>query len=157
MEPFHYMTKGYDVGSYILYPRWLLNVNLPETTKLIYVLLLDRSRMSVDSGGRFLDEQGRAFVIFTISQMKEAAHRKESTIKAAYRSLQNEGMIEKQLDSIGGANRIYVKLPAGAKNQPGGGQKIDPLPVRKSTPSKNRNQDRTNNTYDYSCTEKESL
>lgn len=42
-----FLKKDSKVVGYMVYPRFLLGLELNETAKLIYVLMLDRARLSI--------------------------------------------------------------------------------------------------------------
>lgn len=42
-----YLTTGTKLPPYMIFPRFLLDSDLSETTKLLYMLLLDRARLSI--------------------------------------------------------------------------------------------------------------
>ena len=44
-----YLRRSSMLPPYMAYPRFLLTMNLSETAKLVYVLLLDRARLSMAS------------------------------------------------------------------------------------------------------------
>ena len=41
-----YITNHTVLPPYMMYPKFLLTLHISETAKLIYVLLLDRARLS---------------------------------------------------------------------------------------------------------------
>ena len=50
---------------YMAYPKFLMKVDISETAKLVYMLLLDRSRLSMKNKD-WQDDQGHVFVLYTI-------------------------------------------------------------------------------------------
>ncbi|MCD8398546.1 MAG: replication initiator protein A, partial [Lachnospiraceae bacterium] len=60
-----YLTTGANLPPYMIFPKFLLDSGLSETTKLLYMLLLDRTRLSMKNDG-WTDAQGHAFIYFTI-------------------------------------------------------------------------------------------
>ena len=46
-----FLKKDSKIVGYMVYPRFLTGLALSETAKLIYVLLLDRARLSISNGG----------------------------------------------------------------------------------------------------------
>ena len=42
----HLLRKNSPIPAYMAYPRFLLSMDISETAKLVYVLLLDRARRS---------------------------------------------------------------------------------------------------------------
>ncbi|MCD8014922.1 MAG: replication initiator protein A [Lachnospiraceae bacterium] len=75
-----YLTTGANLPPYMIFPKFLLDSGLSETTKLLYMLLLDRTRLSMKNDG-WTDAQGHAFIYFTIADMAAALHKGEVTIK----------------------------------------------------------------------------
>ena len=45
------LRKDSQIPAYMAYPRFLLTADLSETAKLVYVLLLDRARLSMKNEG----------------------------------------------------------------------------------------------------------
>lgn len=56
-----FLTPETHVQQYMIFPRFLLQMDLSETEKLTYVVLLDRARLS-QSNPKFVDEQGHSAV-----------------------------------------------------------------------------------------------
>ncbi|MCD7922647.1 MAG: replication initiator protein A [Clostridiales bacterium] len=106
-----YMTADTQLPPYMVFPRFLMDIPLPETAKLLYVLLLDRARLSLKSGG-WTDSRGRVFIYFTIHGMAEALHKSEMTAKNSLSRLEDAGLIARRRQGQGKPNRIYVKIPA---------------------------------------------
>ena len=48
---------------YLMYPRFLLELDMNDTAKMVYLLLYDRARLSMQNG--WLDEDGRVYVYYT--------------------------------------------------------------------------------------------
>ena len=44
-----YLTAESQIIPYMAFPRFLLEMDLPETAKIIYIMLLDRTRMSLSA------------------------------------------------------------------------------------------------------------
>ena len=64
-----YLRRSSMLPPYMAYPRFLLTMNISETAKLVYVLLLDRARLSMTHEG-WEDENGHVFIYSLIhSQM----------------------------------------------------------------------------------------
>ena len=55
---------GLDTGlpPYLPYPRFLLKMDISQTAKLLYALLLDRTTLSQRNGWQ--DDQGRTFIVY---------------------------------------------------------------------------------------------
>ena len=93
------------------YPKFLLEmIDLGETAKLVYIVLLDRARFSQVKGG-WADENGNVFIFYTIQDLAKAIHKSEMSVKTALSALEKCGLILRTRQGVGKANRIYVKLP----------------------------------------------
>ena len=110
-----FITTDTQRPQFMPYPTFLLEMNLSETAKLIYVLLLYRSQLSVKNG--WLDK-GRVYVVFTIESLAQASHKSQSTVKAALTALEMHGLISRQRCGLGQANRIFVKIPSASPSKP---------------------------------------
>ena len=106
-----YLKCDSYLPRYMAYPRFLLDVNISETAKLVYMLLLDRARVSMKND-TWQDEHGRVFVLYTIPNLAKDIGKGETTVKKALNRLVKQGLILKQSLGPGQPNKIYVKIPA---------------------------------------------
>ena len=153
------MTRQTKLPPYLPYPKFLLDMDMTHTAKLLYALLLDRANLSQANG--WVDEQGRIYLIFPIEKIAEALDKGCMTVKNALNELTDAGLIERQRQRFAAPNRIYVLLPDGQKtvrmtdkklslisteNCPTDGQKIVPMTDRKLSPNNlsNNNLNRNN-------------
>ena len=131
------------IPPYMAYPRFLLDVDISETAKLVYMLLLDRARMSMKNKD-WQDEMGRVFVLYTIPNLAKDIGKGETTVKKALNQLAQQGLILKQSLGLGQPNKIYVKIqaensPTGqAEKRLTGGAFFDPKAGRKVPPNNNK-------------------
>ena len=138
-----FLTCNSYIPSYMAYPRFLLDVDISETAKLVYMLLLDRARLSMKNGD-WQDEQGRVFVLYTIPNLAKDIGKGETTAKKALNQLVKQGLILKQSLGPGQPNKIYVKIqaensPTGqAEKRLTGGAFFDQKAGRKVPPSNNK-------------------
>ena len=96
---------------YMAFPRFLLDMEqLNETAKILYVLLLDRARLSQKNEG-WTDDVGRAFIFFPIRDLAETIHKSEMSIKTALAVLEKADLIFRKRQAPGLPNKIYVKIP----------------------------------------------
>lgn len=96
---------------YMAFPRFLLDMEqLNETAKILYVLLLDRARLSQKNEG-WADELGRAFIFFPIKDLAETMHKSEMSVKTALAVLEKTDLIFRKRQGPGLPNKIYVKVP----------------------------------------------
>ena len=142
------LSKETRLPPYMAYPRFLLTVDISETEKLVYILLLDRARLSLKNG--WVDEQGKAYVFYPIRELAEDCRKSEMTVKNALSDLQKHGLIRRQRQGSRTANKIYVRVPVGqTKNCPSDGQNSVPMTDRKLSPSNNKSKNKPTRTYDY--------
>ena len=131
------------IPPYMAYPKFLLKLNISETAKLVYMLLLDRARLSMKNGD-WQDEQGRVFVLYTIPNLAKDIGKGETTVKKALNQLVQQDLIWKQSQGAGRPNKIYVKTqtensPTGqAEKRLTGGAFFDPKAGRKVPPNNNK-------------------
>ncbi len=131
------------IPPYMAYPKFLLKLNISETTKLVYILLLDRARLSMKNE-TWQDEKGRVFVRYTIPDLARDIGKGETTVKKALIQLVRQGLILKQSLGPGQPNKIYVKIrtensPTGqAEKRLTGGAFFDSKAGRKVPPNNNK-------------------
>ncbi len=106
----HFLTTDTVLPTYMAYPKFLLDMtDLSETAKLVYIVLLDRARISQAKGG-WADEHGNVFIFYPIQDLAKAIHKSEMSVKTALTALEKCGLILRKRQGVGKANRIYVKL-----------------------------------------------
>lgn len=79
-------------------------------SKVLYGLLLDRMALSIKNS--WLDEDGRVFIIYTISDVMETlccAEQKANKLLGELDSTKGVGLIERKRRGLGKPNVIYVK------------------------------------------------
>ena len=108
-----FLTGNTRLPPYMVFPKFLLDMELNETTKLLYMLLLDRARLSLKNEG-WTDTSGHVFLYFTIEAMAEVLHKSQMTIKTSLTALEKQDLILRTRQGAGHPNQIYVKFPAGA-------------------------------------------
>lgn len=162
---FLYPNTG--LPPFLMYPRFLLERELSDTARLVYILLLDRARLSQNSP-QWQDETGRVFVYYTIPHLAEAAGRGQTGVKAGLRQLEEAGLIFRKRQGMGNPNRIYVGIPSDfcptipSENRPNIRSEKPQVTVGKPTPNHNKRNNKKNNHYilkglDYTYEEGESL
>ena len=127
------LKPGSNLPVYLMYPRFLLELDMNDTAKTVYLLLYDRARLSMQNG--WVDGEGRVYVYYTEEHLAEALHRTEATIRTAMNTLEHNGLILRKRQGAGRPNRIYVRIPKDAQTYD---RKFDtPQTVRKLAYSKN--------------------
>ena len=127
------------------YPKFLFDMtDLSETAKLVYIVLLDRARISQAKGG-WTDENGNVFIYYPIRDLAESVHKSEMSVKTALAALEDHALILRKRQGVGKANRIYVKLPVDrnlsarqTENCPSDGKKTVCHMERKLSGNKNK-------------------
>lgn len=109
----NFLAPDTGLPPYLVFPRFLLDMELNETTKLLYMILLDRARLSLRNEG-WTDASGHVFLYFTIEAMAKVLHKSQMTIKTSLAALENKGLILRKRQGAGHPNRIYVKFPEDA-------------------------------------------
>ena len=123
---------------YLMYPRFLLELDMNDTAKMVYLLLYDRARLSMQNG--WLDEDGRTYIYYTEAHLAETLKRTEATIRTAMNTLEHHGLIRRKRQGAGKPNRIYVRIPEDAQTYD---RKFDtPQTERKLAYSKNESKNK---------------
>ena len=112
-----FLKSDSTLPPYMAYPKFLLKLNISETAKLVYMLLLDRARVSMKND-TWQDEHGRVFVLYTIPDLARDIGKGETTVKKALNQLVQQDLIWKQSQGAGHPNKIYVQIQTG--NSPTG-------------------------------------
>ena len=100
---------------FLAYPRFLLKLDLSDTAKLVYILLLNRAQIS-RRNKIWTNGDGYVYVYYTIKAMGESIRRCEMTVKTAYSDLEKAGLIRRERQGKNRPNRIYVRLPGQTDN-----------------------------------------
>ena len=152
------MRSDTKLLPYLPYPRFLLEVNLTQTAKVLYAVLLNRTNLSRANG--WTDEAGNIFIVFPLTKIADMVGKGPSTIKNALNELETAGLIERRRCGNGMPNRIYVKQPDSQdidrlmdkklaprqpENQLSDSQKAGCLMARKLAPNKMSNSNLKNN------------
>ena len=71
-----FLTADTSLPSYMMFPRFLLDMEINETAKMLYMILLDRARLSQKNEG-WSDTNGHVFLYFTIEALAEVLHKSQ--------------------------------------------------------------------------------
>lgn len=104
-----YITANTTMPPFFRYPRFLLKMDLPQTAKLLYALLLDRSALSLKNGWQ--DSEGRTYIVYPITEIAEILDKSTMTIHSALNELDAAGLLERERRGFSAPNRLYVKVP----------------------------------------------
>ena len=101
-----FLTSHTSFSSYMVFPRFLLDMEINETAKMLYIILLDRARLSQKNDG-WSDTDGHVFIYFTIESLAEVLHKSQMTVKTALAVLEKQELIFRKGQGPGQPNRIY--------------------------------------------------
>ena len=94
---------------HLVFPRFLLDMNVRFTAKEVYAIMLD---MTLNSEAAQTDQQGRRYLEFFNKTVAELIDRTPSTVAQSLCELEAVGLVKKKLMVRNAPYRIYVKLPA---------------------------------------------
>ena len=123
-----YVGTDTEIPSYLPYPRFVLKMDMSQTAKLLYALLLDRTTLSQRNGWQ--DNEGRTFIVYPIVEIAEMLNKGCTAVKNALNELDAAGLLERKRAGFSAANRLYVKVPLPVV------QFSDPMTAGKPTPNK---------------------
>lgn len=106
-----FLTKNSEFPVYMPYPKFLLDSDINETTQILYVLLYDRARLSMQNRG-WTDAQGHVYIYYSIHNMALDIGKSETTVKNSLAQLEQKGLIVRVRQGVGRSSRIYVKFYA---------------------------------------------
>ena len=111
----HYLHQNSRIPEYMAFPKFLLErTSLNESAKIIYMILLNRARLSQKNNG-WTDERGHIFIYYPIKDIAATIHKSEMSVKSALSALERDKLIDRQHQGVGKANRIFVKIPVERK------------------------------------------
>ena len=105
-----YITASTPLPPHLVFPRFLLDMNIRFTAKEVYSILLD---MALHSEAAQTDKRGRQYLAFYNKTIAEIIDRTPSTVAQSLRELEIVGLVEKKLIALHTPYHIYIKLPAG--------------------------------------------
>ena len=86
-----FLTADTSLPSYMMFPRFLLDMEINETAKMLYMILLDRARLSQKNEG-WSDTNGHVFLYFTIEALAEVLHKSQMTVKLLWQYWKNKSL-----------------------------------------------------------------
>lgn len=105
-----YVNRQPDYPDYMIFPKFLIDLRISETSKILYMILLDRTRLS-QRNSQWQDRSGNVFVYYRIDKLAAELHKGKTAIENALSILEKQGLIRRVRQGIGKPNRIYVKIP----------------------------------------------
>ena len=131
----HFITRDTPTPGYLIFPRALLGRDFTAAELTVYMLLLDRSRLSAQNE-KWIDGEGRIFLYFPILELAGAIGRSDTAVKNALRGLEEKDLIFRERRGMGRPSRIYAKLPGAGKDaSPGEGKDASPAYGKDASPA----------------------
>lgn len=157
-----FLYRNTGLPPFLMYPRFLLETDLNDTARLVYILLLDRARLS-RTKAQWQDETGRVFVFYPIRELGRVLGKTDTTVKKALGQLEEAGLIVRRCRRQGTPTWIYLCFPEDTgkenypptrkenypptrkENYPGTRKEYFQNPVGKLPPNKNKKNNNINN------------
>ena len=89
-----YIMADTTMPLYLLIPVSCSKMEISQTAKLLYSLLLDRSTLSQKN--KWQDDKGRIYIIYPIAEIAEILDKGSTTIKGALNELDMAGLLERE-------------------------------------------------------------
>ena len=109
-----YLKPTMPLPQYLPYARFLLDADLSHTAKMLYTLLLDRATLSQKNN--WVDDQGRIYVIYPLSNLAKDLGCSISSITRSFTELENAQLVERIRSGFSKHNRILLKVPHTTQN-----------------------------------------
>lgn len=110
-----YYKVSTPLPSFIPYPRFLLQMPLNETARLVYSLILSRIHLSQTNG--WIDREGNVFCRYTIQDLMADTGKCKTTIVTALADLEEQGLLFRRRGGAGYANNLYLRLTENATSE----------------------------------------
>ena len=112
MNPTNYKTTYYtretELAGFAPFPNYLLKLELSMTARVLYAQLLNRAKLSLQSG--WMDERGRVYVYFSEAEIGQTLRKGRSAVQQALHDLDEADLIERERYAGRGGRRIYLKV-----------------------------------------------
>lgn len=109
-----YLKPNMPLPQYLPYARFLLDVDLSHTAKMLYTLLLDRATLSQKNN--WVDDQGRIYVIYPLSHLAKDLGCCISSVTRSFSELENAQLVERIRSGFSKPSRILLKVPHTTQN-----------------------------------------
>ena len=100
--------------QYLPYARFLLDADLSHTAKMLYTLLLDRATLSQKNN--WVDDQGRIYVIYPLSNLAKDLDCCISSVTRAFTELEKTDLAERVRYGFSKPSHILLKVPHTVQN-----------------------------------------
>lgn len=102
-----------EISSYIIFPRFLIPLDLSNDAKVLYALLLDRAGISRKKG--YIETDGTIRLYFTVEDAKAKLRRNRHMATRAFHELKSCGLIVRWKQGLGRPAMITLNLPVGER------------------------------------------
>lgn len=109
-----YLKANMPLPQYLPYARFLLDINLSQTAKLLYTLLLDRATLSKKNN--WVDSQGRIYVIYPLSNLAKDLGCCVSSVTRSFAELEKAELAERVRSGFSKPSHILLKVPHTVQN-----------------------------------------
>ena len=100
--------------QYLPYARFLLDADLSHMAKMLYTLLLDRATLSQKNN--WVDDQGRIYVIYPLSNLAKDLDCCISSVTRAFTELEKTDLAERVRYGFSKPSHILLKVPHTVQN-----------------------------------------
>jgi DNA-binding transcriptional ArsR family regulator len=107
---YSYYTRETRLPEFIPLPKFIVRGEYSVNAKLLYGLLLSRTMLSRHSG--WYEENGAAYVIYTVESMAKDLGKSVRTAAQALKELSDNGLVEKVHQGTGRPNKLLLRLPS---------------------------------------------
>ena len=103
--------SGIQKSECLLFPKFLLNLRISETAKIIYIMLFNRFLNKEESAPKCINKNNRIYIHYTFEELAKDMHKSPSTIRVCIKELKEIGLIE--IEPVYGKkpSKIYVNYP----------------------------------------------
>lgn len=106
-----HIKQNTEFKEYMMHPAFLFSLKISETAKNVYVLLLNRNRLSQKNYETWHDKTtGNVYSNYTIESLAKDMHKSPSTIKHCLKELREADLIETKKVGMCMPSKIFVKL-----------------------------------------------
>ena len=106
-----------EISSYLIFPRFLIPLDLSNDAKVLYALLLDRAGISRENG--YIEPDGRIRLYFTLEEAKGKLHRSRQVATRAFQELERCGLILRRKQGLGRPAAITLNILPARKERDG--------------------------------------
>lgn len=104
-----YMNEQERQMQYYQFPKFLLELQLSQNARIIYMLLYDRARISRKNN--WTDEDGRVYTIFPIEELSQKTGKCKSSVKKALKELDDAGLLIRKFGGFSKPRHMHVMIP----------------------------------------------